>query len=37
MREEELAISPLFKRETKPPKKLKEILPDFTRPDDLDI
>ena len=29
--------SGLFGRKTKPPKTLKEILPDFTRPDDLDI
>jgi len=37
MREDELAISPLFKRKSKPPKKLKEVLPDFTRPEDLEI
>ena len=29
--------SGLFGQKTKPPKTLKEILPDFTRPDDLDI
>ena len=29
--------SGLFTKEAKPPKTLKEILPDFTKPDDLDI
>ena len=35
MREDERAMSPLFKRETKPGKPLKEILPDFSASEDF--
>ena len=36
-KKEVLPESGLFTKKSKPPKTLKEILPDFTRPDDLDI